>query len=130
MAKNEKHAKALERLNRVSVEAREEMIKKGSLPKPGQGPDESTRAQSTFEMLFLGESVDGNTHVRGVVSGGDPGYDETAKMVSESAVMLATKCNELKKSHGVHGGVLTPAFAFRDYFIDRLRDVGLVIDIN
>ena len=114
MAKNKAHAKALERLNRVSVDAREEMIERGSLPKPGQGPDESTycssaitflekitthtnayiehsiiiRAQSTFEMKFLGYAEDGKTCVRGVVSGGDPGYDETAKMVSES-IMLA-----------------------------------------
>ena len=42
LAKNKAHAKALERLNRVSVDAREEMIERGSLPKPGQGPDEST----------------------------------------------------------------------------------------
>ena len=48
MAKNKAHAKALERLNRVSVDAREEMIERGSLPKPGQGPDEST----FFFLLF------------------------------------------------------------------------------
>ena len=89
-----------------------------------------TRAQSTFEMKFLGYAEDGKTCVRGVVSGGDPGYDETAKMVSESAVMLATQCDELKERHGVSGGVLTPAFALRDTYIDRLREVGLVLDVS
>ena len=49
MAKNEAHAKALERLNRVSVDAREEMIERGSLPKPGQGPDESTYCSSAIQ---------------------------------------------------------------------------------
>lgn len=129
MAKNKAHAKALERLNRVSVEARETMIERGSLPKPGQGPDETTRAQSTFEMKFIGYAEDRKTCVHGVVSGGDPGYDETAKMVSESAVMLATQCNELKECYGVPGGVLTPAFAFRDHYVHRLREVGLVVNI-
>ena len=55
-----------------------------------------TRAQSTFEMKFLGYAEDGKTCVRGVVSGGDPGYDETAKMVS-ARVHVGNKCDELKE---------------------------------
>ena len=39
------------------------------------------------------------------------------------------QCDELKEP-SVSGGVLTPAFAFRDNYIDRLREVGLVVDAS
>ena len=53
----------------------------------GEGPSESRRAKSWFTVDFVGESA-GRT-VRTRVSGGDPGYDETAKMLAESALCLA-----------------------------------------
>ena len=54
------------------------------------------------------------------VSGGDPGYDETAKMVGESAILLATRGPE-----GGRGGVLTPAVALGEALIERLGAVGI-----
>ena len=59
----------------------------GKVVKPGQGPDERRRAASWFTLRFRAEAG-GRTLVT-EVSGGDPGYGETAKMLAESALCLA-----------------------------------------
>ena len=53
----------------------------------GSGPSEDKRASSWFRVRFFGESE--GRQVVTEVSGGDPGYSETAKMISESALCLA-----------------------------------------
>jgi len=62
----------------------------------GEGPDAATRARSWFKVRFHGEEVSpgggalpGGARVVCEVSGGDPGYTETAKMLAESALCLA-----------------------------------------
>jgi short subunit dehydrogenase-like uncharacterized protein len=55
--------------------------------KTGEGPSEERRAKSWFKARFIGEG--GGKRVVTEVSGGDPGYDETAKMLSECALSLA-----------------------------------------
>jgi short subunit dehydrogenase-like uncharacterized protein len=55
--------------------------------KAGEGPSEERRAKSWFKARFIGEG--GGKRVVTEVSGGDPGYDETAKMLSECALSLA-----------------------------------------
>ncbi|WP_328323849.1 saccharopine dehydrogenase NADP-binding domain-containing protein [Kribbella sp. NBC_00382] len=55
--------------------------------KAGEGPTEERRAKSWFKARFIGEG--GGKRVVTEVSGGDPGYDETAKMLSECALSLA-----------------------------------------
>ena len=59
--------------------------------KQGEGPSEQRRAKSWFTVDFIGESAGRTVHTR--VSGGDPGYDETAKMLAESAMCLALDDN-------------------------------------
>ena len=54
---------------------------------PGTGPSEEKRAASWFKVRFFGEA--GSVKVITEVAGGDPGYGETAKMISESALCLA-----------------------------------------
>jgi len=54
---------------------------------PGTGPSEEKRAASWFKVRFFGEA--GDVKVVTEVAGGDPGYGETAKMISESALCLA-----------------------------------------
>ncbi|MFC9326135.1 saccharopine dehydrogenase family protein [Kitasatospora sp. NPDC057015] len=54
---------------------------------PGEGPSAEKRAKSWFRVVFLGEG--GGRRVVTEVSGGDPGYGETAKMLAESALCLA-----------------------------------------
>lgn len=59
----------------------------GSRVAPGSGPSPEKRATSWFKVRFFGEG--GGATVVTEVQGGDPGYGETAKMISESALCLA-----------------------------------------
>ncbi|MCX2970656.1 MULTISPECIES: saccharopine dehydrogenase family protein [Streptomyces] len=84
---------------------------------PGEGPSEERRARSTFSVRFLGTG--GGRRVATEVSGGDPGYDETAKMLAESALCLAF--DDLPRT----AGQVTPAAAMGRPLIDRLSAAGL-----
>ncbi|MEV0122746.1 saccharopine dehydrogenase NADP-binding domain-containing protein, partial [Streptomyces sp. NPDC050703] len=85
--------------------------------KPGDGPSEAQRAAARFSVRFVGEG--GGRRVFTEVSGGDPGYDETAKMLGESALCLAL--DDLPAA----GGQLTPAVAMGDALLTRLVAAGL-----
>ncbi|MFD5769560.1 saccharopine dehydrogenase family protein [Streptomyces sp. NPDC127049] len=83
----------------------------------GSGPSAERRARSWFTVRFVGEG--GGRRVFTEVSGGDPGYDETAKMLAESALCLAL--DPLPKT----AGQVTTAVAMGDALIARLRAAGL-----
>lgn len=83
----------------------------------GDGPSAAQRAKSWFKVNFLGEG--GGKSVRCEVSGGDPGYTETAKMLAESALSLAF--DKLPNT----SGCVTPAQAMGDALIARLQDRGI-----
>ncbi len=85
--------------------------------KQGDGPSESRREKSWFTVEFVGESA-GRT-VRTKVSGGDPGYTETAKMLAESALCLAFDDNP--KS----AGQVTTATAMAENLLGRLQAAGI-----
>ena len=53
----------------------------------GAGPDPERREKSWFAVRFVADS--GDRRVVTEVAGGDPGYDETAKMLAEAALCLA-----------------------------------------
>lgn len=90
----------------------------------GDGPPPEVRAGHWFRVRF-----DANVQVPGVpartlsteVWGGDPGYDETARMLSESALSLAFGGALLPPA----AGVLTPAQAMGDVLLTRLQEAGL-----
>ncbi|MFF2233968.1 saccharopine dehydrogenase family protein [Streptomyces anulatus] len=84
---------------------------------PGQGPDEDRRRRSWFTIRFVGEG--GGRRVFTEVSGGDPGYGETAKILAESAVCLAL--DELPET----SGQVTTAVAMGDALLERLTAAGL-----
>ncbi|MFB7477560.1 saccharopine dehydrogenase family protein [Streptomyces anulatus] len=84
---------------------------------PGQGPDEDRRWRSWFTIRFVGEG--GGRRVFTEVSGGDPGYGETAKILAESAVCLAL--DELPET----SGQVTTAVAMGDALLERLTAAGL-----
>nr|BFD81559.1 saccharopine dehydrogenase NADP-binding domain-containing protein [Streptomyces sp. Xyl84] len=86
---------------------------------PGQGPSPERRARSWFSARFVGEG--GGRRVRTEVAGGDPGYDETAKMFAESALCLAL--DELPAT----AGQVTTAVAMGDALVRRLRDAGITL---
>ncbi|MFG3189981.1 saccharopine dehydrogenase family protein [Streptomyces omiyaensis] len=83
----------------------------------GSGPSAERRARSWFTVRFVGEG--GGRRVLTEVSGGDPGYDETAKMLAESALCLAL--DPLPRT----AGQVTTAVAMGDALITRLRAAGL-----
>ncbi|MFD4761701.1 saccharopine dehydrogenase family protein [Streptomyces sp. NPDC058439] len=84
---------------------------------PGEGPDAERRGRSWFAVRFVGEG--GGRRVFTEVSGGDPGYDESAKMLAESALCLAL--DELPAT----SGQVTTAVAMGDALLGRLRAAGL-----
>ena len=88
---------------------------------PGDGPDEARREKSWFKVDFVGEA--GDTRIRTRVSGGDPGYGETAKMLAESALCLALDDNPDV------AGQLTTAQAMGDQLLDRLQKAGIRFEI-
>ncbi len=88
---------------------------------PGQGPDASRREKSWFRVDFVGEADGRRVHTR--VSGGDPGYGETAKMLAESALCLA-----LDDNPDVAGQVTT-AQAMGDRLVERLQAAGIGFEV-
>ncbi len=93
----------------------------GKRLQPGDGPDEARRAKSWFRVDFVGEAGGQQVHTR--VSGGEPGYDETAKMLAESALSLA-----LDDNPDVAGQVTTVQ-AMGDRLLDRLRAADMSFEV-
>ncbi|SCG39518.1 saccharopine dehydrogenase family protein [Micromonospora halophytica] len=87
----------------------------------GQGPSAEDRAKSWFTVRFVGEG--GGRKVLTEVAGGDPGYDETAKMLAESALCLAL--DDLP----VTSGQVTPVTAMGDALLDRLVTAGMTFRV-
>lgn len=85
----------------------------------GTGPSEAERQASWFKVTFFGQA--GEHRVVTEVRGGDPGYDETARMAAESALCLATQREQLPH----RGGVRTTAEAMGEALLARLQAAGL-----
>jgi short subunit dehydrogenase-like uncharacterized protein len=83
----------------------------------GDGPSPEQRAKSWFKVRMVGDG--GGQRVVTEVSGGDPGYTETAKMLSEAALCLA------HDTLPDRSGQLTPAVAMGQPLIDRLIGAGI-----
>ncbi|MGQ2912877.1 saccharopine dehydrogenase family protein [Aeromicrobium sp.] len=86
----------------------------------GDGPSPEKRASSWFKLRLVGEG--GGKRVVTQVSGGDPGYDETAKMLSESALCLAF--DDVPKV----AGQTTTAVAMGRPLIERLQRNGIAFE--
>jgi short subunit dehydrogenase-like uncharacterized protein len=84
---------------------------------PGEGPTAEQRARAWFKVRFVGSG--GGQRIVTEVSGGDPGYGETSKMLAEAALCLAH--DELP----VTAGQVTPAVAMGQALIDRLEAAGI-----
>ena len=87
------------------------------LKDPGDGPSPEQRAKSWFKVRFAGEG--GGRKIVTEVTGGDPGYGETSKMLAEAAMCLAH--DDLPD----RAGQLTPAVAMGQALIDRLSAAGI-----
>ena len=85
--------------------------------KPGDGPSPERRTRSWFNVRFVGRG--GGKQVITEVAGGDPGYDETAKMLGESALCLAL--DDLPRT----AGQTTTAAAMGPALRERLVKAGM-----
>ncbi len=85
-------------------------------PKPGEGPTKEQRENGHYDLLFLGETADGETASLCVKGDKDPGYGSTSKMIAESALCLAQDTI----THG--GGVWTPGALMGKKLVKRLED--------
>lgn len=95
--------------------------KLGERVKQGTGPSEGRREKSWFTVDFVAESGGRKIHTK--VSGGDPGYTETSKMLAESALCLAF--DTLPET----SGSVTTAVAMGDALLDRLQAAGIRFEV-
>ena len=100
----------------------------------GSGPSKEKRLNGSFKIKLFGEAIDENgekiSAIVDVEGKGDPGYGETAKMVSESALCLALNRKDCHDQGGFKGGVVTPAASMGNVLIERLRAAGMVFKIK
>jgi len=87
----------------------------------GDGPTKEQRDKAWFRVRFVGEG--GGKRVITQVSGGDPGYGETSKMLAESALCLAF--DTVPKT----SGQVTTAVAMGDKLLSRLVRAGLKFEV-
>jgi saccharopine dehydrogenase (NAD+, L-glutamate forming) len=80
------------------------------------------RDKSWFRVRFI--ACSGARRVTCEVSGRDPGYDETAKMLGESALCLAQD-RDLPDQFGV----VPPAAAMGDAILARLQAAGIKFEV-
>jgi len=98
--------------------AREALLK---LRPSGSGPTDAQRAAAWFSVRFVGEG--GGKKVLTEVAGGDPGYTETSKMISEAALCLVH--DELRPT----AGQVTTAIAMGATLRGRLERAGMTFRI-
>jgi short subunit dehydrogenase-like uncharacterized protein len=89
---------------------------------PGDGPTPEQREKAWFKVRFAG-SADSGERIVCEVTGGDPGYGETSKMLAESALCLAH--DDLPE----RAGQLTTAVAMGQALIDRLDAAGIAFRV-
>ncbi len=94
-------------------------------PKPGEGPTKEERENGFYDVLFLGETADGETATLGVKGDKDPGYGSTSKMIAEAALCLAQDENK----NG--GGIWTPGALMGKKLVKRLEaNAGLTFTVE
>ena len=87
----------------------------------GAGPSAEQIAKAWFRVTFVGDA--GGQRVVTEVSGGDPGYGETSKMLAESALCLAF--DDLPKT----SGMVTTAVAMGPVLRARLQTQGISFSV-
>jgi len=86
----------------------------------GSGPNREKREKHWFNIKFFGKGKDKS--IITTVSGGDPGYGETAKFISEMALCIIINRDKLN----INKGIITPAMCAPDLMIDRLKNAGII----
>jgi short subunit dehydrogenase-like uncharacterized protein len=91
------------------------------LKDPGEGPSPQQRERAWFTVRFRAHA--NGTELKTQVSGGDPGYGETSKMLAQAALCLAH--DQLPTT----AGQVTPAVAMGQALIDRLQREGIKFEV-
>ncbi|KAK9810876.1 hypothetical protein WJX73_004728 [Symbiochloris irregularis] len=125
----------------LSVPFLRSLIARRVLPQSGQGPFRKAMVSGKqWKARYVttavpkqgsGSPADVQT-VLGTMTGaeGDPGYWDTATMIIECAICLATQDKDLQVANRLQGGVLTTASAFGWVLIDRLKARGFGFSID
>ncbi len=102
------------------------LLEKYVLPAPGQGPSPEAQLKGGFDLRFHGRTQQGDVLRTRVTGDRDPGYGSTARMLGQAAACLAGDISRKQ----VAGGFWTPATAFGDRIVDRLRaHSGVTFDV-
>lgn len=96
------------------------------VPAPGEGPSEKRMDEGFFRARLVGLAGDGRKALGVVADQGDPGNRATTKLLCESALALVRDRDTLP----ARAGVLTPATAFGDVLVRRLRDAGMTLEVS
>ena len=94
-----------------------------SLKPSGSGPNQKLRNKHWFKAIFIGKDDKKNVKAKTIISGGDPGYGETAKFISEIALCIINDFEKLNEKKGI----LTPIQCTGDLLINRLKKAGITI---
>ena len=108
----------------VSIISKSKLIKKWllSLRPSGSGPSKEQRKTNWFVAKVIAKGK--KSSVMTTIKGGDPGYGDTSKFISEMALCILTQSNQLLKNKGI----LTPVECTGSLLVDRLRSAGISID--
>jgi len=90
-----------------------------SLKPSGSGPNKNKRDTHWFKAIFIGEGE--NERICYKISGGDPGYGETSKFISEIALCILLQQDKLIEKKGI----MTPVECTGDLLINRLKNAGI-----
>lgn len=94
-------------------------------PKPGEGPSREERENGNYDILYIGETADGQQIRVGVTGDKDPGYGSTSKMLAEAAICISQDCKDTP------GGIWTTAPAMGEKLITRLvANAGMTFDLE
>ncbi len=96
-------------------------------PAPGEGPPQEKLDAGYFECRLLGVAGDATKYWARIQDDGDPANRATSKFLCESALALALERDRLPGGPA-RAGLLTPATAFGDVLVERLRLAGTRIE--
>lgn len=94
------------------------------LPKPGNGPGQLVKNNGALTCETYSRTTTGARYKAVFHSDYDPGYEMTAVIIGEAAIALIEDSDRLPAI----AGVLTPAAAFGDVLVERLRTAGITLE--
>ena len=94
---------------------------KKMLPKPGEGPDEKMLKYGYLLVSGVGDGANGSKVETAFYFPNDPGYKDTARMVSEAGLCLAFDTDKLPTQGG---GFFSPSIGMGDALLERLCKTG------